>query len=517
MHWWLLGVNAFVVVFPVGALFALRLYDNYLVRQTERQLIAQSVVVGETWRSLLERHHGPRPGVGLDFRPPGQSSKRFVPIEPVLNLTQRTSTSPARDEEDLPWGPLTDAGLAAVVRSMEVVLRRAQVFNLSAVRILDAHGCVLATTRGYRQRCLTGEEEVARALNGRYWAVARQRHSDEPRPWLSDIRRRGDTRIFTALPIFADGRVLAVVHMSRTSLDAVSSLWANRRGLVLLFGATLLLTAVVSFVFAAAVARPLRLLTRAARAIAAGGSRVAIPQIGLGPAEVHSLRTALDQMTTELTRRADYIAEFAANMSHELKTPLTGIRGATELLRDEWSSMTGVQRGRFIDNIADDAERMQRLVDGVLDLARIRAVADAQQDIDIAAFVEALRRRYPAVQFNDEGVAPGGSISMNPDHLLSAVGNLVDNALVHGGDQARPPEVAFCDSDGLLVIRVRDFGAGISPANQAQIFERFFTTRRDEGGTGLGLAVVHSIAESRGGSVVYRSVPGGGAEFVLTI
>ena len=124
-------------------------------------------------------------------------------------------------------GPEWRAGEA-----VEPLLRRAQVFNLSAARVLDARGCVVATSRGDAGQSLAGLPEVASALGGRYSAVARQRLSDEPLPPISDVRSRGAIRVFTALPVFSEGKVVAVVRMSRTSLDALTSLWHSRRGLL---------------------------------------------------------------------------------------------------------------------------------------------------------------------------------------------------------------------------------------------------------------------------------------------
>ena len=185
---------------------------------------------------------------------------------------------------------------------------------------------------------------------------------------------------------------------------------------------------------------------------------------------------ALDRMTTQLTDRADYIADFAATVSHELKTPITGIRGAAELLADEWERMPDAQRRRFLANIDADAARMERLVTRLLELARIQNEPDAAQEIALGRSSSGSRAlRNPELHVSFDGAPP--ALAMNPDHLESAVRNLVENALRHGA--GRPVEVRVQGRGGRVQIAVRDRGEGISEAIRGRIFERFFTTERD--------------------------------------
>ena len=267
LRWWLLGANLFVLLAPLVAVVGLRLYDTLLVRQTERQLIAQSVLIGEAWREqwLAARRLGEPP----PFRPPARAGDQYVPVEPVTDLA--SGVEPPQPA-DLPECAPADAPTRRAGRSVEPLLQRMQVFNLSAARVLDGRGCVVATSRGELGRSLAALPEVAAALGGRYSAVARQRVTDDPLPPLSDVRSRGAIRIFTALPVFSDGDVVAVVRMSRTSLDALTTLWHSRRGLLVALGATGFTALLVSLVFGALIARPLRLLAGAADVVAQGGT-----------------------------------------------------------------------------------------------------------------------------------------------------------------------------------------------------------------------------------------------------
>src|SRR4030095_2779284 len=213
------------------------------------------------------------------------------------------------------------------------------------------------------------------------------------------------------------------------------------------------------------------------------------------------------------TARAQYAADFAATASHELKTPITGIRGAVELLRDAWQDMPPAQRERFLANVDLDAARMQRVVTRLLELARIQNAAEATEIVPLQPFLSQIAERYDGRVVLDTQAAPA-AMAINPDHLEVAVRNLLDNAVRHGGDQ--PVDLRAASADGRVVIQVRDRGRGISDGNRRRIFERFFTTERDRGGTGLGLAIVKAVAETPNGSVTFDTGPTG-TIFTLTV
>jgi two-component system sensor histidine kinase ChvG len=270
----------------------------------------------------------------------------------------------------------------------------------------------------------------------------------------------------------------------------------------------------VSLSFSAAIAAPLRRLTRAARNIAASpaaaSSKLTTP--GFAPAEVAVLADVLQSMTERLTARARYVTEFASNASHELKSPITAIRGAAELL-GQHDDMPVAQRARFVQNIRDDAERMERLVTRMLELARVESEAqEPAEQLDVAVVIAALLERYaPRVELSL--AEPPRTLEIAEPHLRAVVVNLVENALRHGAGQ--PVQVRLSRLDEKLAISVHDQGPGISEANQARLFQRFFTTERDRGGTGLGLSIVKAIAEARGGGVSAQSGPQGSTFHVV--
>jgi|GEM_PF-314437 len=489
----LFAVNAFVLLVPLLAALALRIYDTHLVQQTETRLISESVLIGEAFRDRLLEEEGLLPGQAGRTTPAG-SADRFAPIDPLLDLKQGlTPRDPPPARSVPPVGPAYRAGAR-----VKPLLDRAQLVNLSSARILDEHGCTVAFTgeEALLGTCLTDAPEVQAALAGRYAAVVRARFFDEPAP-LGGIRRRGRLRVFSAMPVLSDGKVLGVVRMARTSVAPLEALWLHRREFLLAVFGCALLTFALSLFLSRTITRPMQAITAAAQAIASGRPREPLPPGGLVPLEARALSAALDTLTAQLTDRAQYIAEFAANTSHELKTPLTSIRGAAELLRDD-EQMPREQRRRFLANIELDAARLERLTTRMLHLARIQSAPDAAETVELQPFLLRLLERYRDAVSLD---CAAGSLTINPDHLESAVRNLVENAIRHGPGKPVEVTVRAERAPGRVRIEVRDRGPGISDKNREKLFTRFFTTERDRGGTGLGLAIVRAVAETRGGSV----------------
>ena len=142
---------------------------------------------------------------------------------------------------------------------------------------------------------------------------------------------------------------------------------------IIALGVSVLLTVLVSLFLSRRITRPLRHITAAATSIARGERTFSLAPGGTVPAEIQDLGASIMTMAAQLSDRADYIADFAANVSHELKSPITSIQGAAELIREEASGMPAAQRDKFLKNVQADAARMERLVVRLLELARIQS------------------------------------------------------------------------------------------------------------------------------------------------
>ncbi|MGQ0641375.1 MAG: ATP-binding protein [Gemmatimonadaceae bacterium] len=210
--------------------------------------------------------------------------------------------------------------------------------------------------------------------------------------------------------------------------------------------------------------------------------------------------------------------DFVANVSHELKTPLTVVGGVAETLADE--SLTADERRRFAEMILGNTRRMQRLVDDLLDLSRIESggwrpaptAADLRGTVNEVFAAVHEKAANTRLKLTAEIAGDAAAPYADPVALRQVISNLVDNAVRH----TPSGEVAFIaqrEADGVR-INVRDTGDGIAAEHLPRIFERFYrvdTARsRAEGGTGLGLAIVRHLVEAHGGSVAAASTLGRG-------
>jgi two-component system phosphate regulon sensor histidine kinase PhoR len=227
-------------------------------------------------------------------------------------------------------------------------------------------------------------------------------------------------------------------------------------------------------------------------------------------------------------RHADRMRrDFVANVSHELRTPLTAIQGYVEALQDEVPPEPE-EAARFLEIIARQANRMERLVRDLLRLARLEAgqepVESSQTDID-TLFTDVMTELEGALDAKDQRIVTevgraAGSLDVDPAKLHDALRNLVENAIAYS-----PPSttitLASLRTDGEFVITVADDGPGIPEADLSRIFERFYRVdkarSRESGGTGLGLSIVKHLVSILGGEVKAANRPSGGAVFTVRL
>jgi signal transduction histidine kinase len=212
-------------------------------------------------------------------------------------------------------------------------------------------------------------------------------------------------------------------------------------------------------------------------------------------------------------------AEFIANASHELKTPLTALSGYLEMLEDEEDEQV---RAEFLNDMRVQTERLQNLARTLLDLSRLdaNAVTFRTEEVDLEDLLYGLRRDfgYTGRELNisaDPDVPP---VLTDPNQLHRAIAILVDNALKYS-DEASPVELRLSRQGGRVAISVDDHGCGIPEREIPHIFDRFYraqgSSRAD--GTGLGLALAHEITDHLGGAIEVLSSPNTGSTFTLLL
>jgi two-component system sensor histidine kinase ChvG len=357
-----------------------------------------------------------------------------------------------------------------------------------------------------------GRPEIRRALSGRYGAATRVWRW--PRYWAGALEGER-VYLFSALPLRrADGSVAGAVYLTRSTLPVLASMHRLRRALIRILVVVLVITAVLSLFLAATIARPLGNLIRTANRIAAGSRGESLRLARRD--EIGDLARAIDEMARRLDRRAEETAALAADISHEFKSPLTGLRGAAELLLDG-AAADPAARDRFLRNMLADTQRLDRVVTRLLELSRLEADRAPPVEIDLRDVVtEAIEAAsgHGAVSWQAPAapvVVPGRRAA-----LLAAVRNLIENAQAHAAP-GTVPTVTLAAQTAVVELAVHNQGAAIPPEIAARIWDRFFTTRAESGGTGLGLPIVAAVATAHGGRVWFDSDPARGTTFVLAL
>jgi two-component system sensor histidine kinase ChvG len=479
-------VNLAVVLVPIVGLEFARIYERQLLDGLERDMQNQAVLVKVVLEAALAR------GEAL-----GTADQEALLVRAATQTRTRIRLI------DAEHGVLADSHRNGPPEGKE-----AQPSFLGRERpsLREAIGSLRQRPRNPDPGAeLAKRSELVSALKGQRSATLRVSH-DPPAVYL-----------FLAEPVRVQGAVRGVVYVTRSTAPVLEEMHRIRRGLMLVLALTLSLTAALTLILAWTISRPLERLAHAARRIAAGDRGLDVPVVGSG--EIGELADAFREMTRKLEARHRYISAFAADVAHEFKSPLTSIRGAAELL-SEGAADDLEARQRFLENIALDAARLDRLVSRLLELSRIDASEEAPVLVDLEALV---RRAVERSQGPDESVRLDYASSVpvilaRPADLEAALLNLLDNALKFS-PPGSPVQVSVAGRAGerFVTIAVSDHGSGIPEANRARIFERFFTTDADRSGTGLGLAIVKSVVEALGGTVTVDSALGEGTRLSLRL
>ncbi len=499
-----------VILIPLVSVVFLRLYENQLVRQAEGELIGQSAMLAATFERAIAAAPANAFPVGPErpqHDPAVADDERYAPIVPALDLT----SSPILAPRPLAMAPAIAPSAEAlrIGEQFTAITSDAQRTTLAGFRLLDANGAVIAG-RDDVGRSFAHVGEVQRAMNGRFSTVMRQRDEEMPQPPLYSISRGTNVRVFVAMPVFVDGHVRGIVYASRTPDNILRQLYQERVKVGVAVLVVLLSSLLIGAAFVRAIARPMRDLAQRAETIMQGRRGAIGPLDHYGTQELFGLSQSLMTMAKRLSDRSDYLSTFASHVSHELKTPLTSLRGAAELMSDAASSMTPEESRRFLSNMLSDVDRMIVLLDQLRELAR----ADNPRlggAIGAGELAHQLGERFGSLE-----IALSGEeivLAMSRENAAIVFGHLLENAANHG---ARRVNIGAIADGAMAQIVVADDGAGISPGNRERIFEPFFTTRRAEGGTGMGLGIVYALVPAHGGEITLEE-SNEGARFVLRL
>jgi len=497
------GMLIFILSLPITGIWLFRFYDTQLVRETEKELIVQAAFIEAYMIESLRAANPSLSKLGAKIQTSGIANKGSTArhLEPELDLATTTilpRRPPPSDQIKIPDTTFINLG-----RKLTPILQRSQKITLAGYRILDPSGIIIAG-RTHLGHSLAHVLEVKNAMAGNYSSVIRERLSDSPPPPIYSISRGTGIRVFVAMPVVFEGRVAGVVYLSRTPSHFLRELYGQRWKIGLAAVFMLTITFLIAYVFIRTIKGPIEALNERTKRISEGDRTALEPLAHHGTRELANLSQGLMGMSRKLHERSDYLKTFATHVSHELKSPLTSIQGATELLRDSNDQMNEEERKRFIENILGDTERLTKLLDRLRALA-IADNSDQRGRCNIAEQVDKLRSRFPDLEISLLEKT-NCDVAISPENAEIVFSNLLENAQQH---LATLIEIEIIRQADMLRITITDNGEGISQLNQAKIFDLFFTTRREDGGTGMGLGIIHSVLNSNSGKIIFKDVKQG--------
>ncbi|MCZ7464855.1 two-component system sensor histidine kinase ChvG [Rhizobium rhizogenes] len=481
--------------------------------------------------------------------------------EKLLELQAGQSITPAPNDEDLSF-PINPERVAPVLRRLISPTRtRARLFDADANLLLDSRhlysrGQVLRfdlppvtpETQTWGEwftsmfnRMLQPSSlpqykeapggdgsiypEVMNALTGVRGAVVR-------------VTEKGELIVSVAVPVQRFRAVLGVLLLSTQAGDIDKIVHAERLAIMRVFGIATLVNIVLSLLLSSTIATPLRRLSAAAIRVRRGArTREEIPDFSARQDEIGNLSIALREMTTALYDRIDAIESFAADVSHELKNPLTSLRSAVETLP---RAKTEESKQRLTEIIFHDVRRLDRLISDISDASRLDAElarADASP-LDLDVLMKGLvdisrqistKKKSVAIDYvadRKAGAKTSFVVNGHDLRLSQIVTNLIENARSFVSDESGRITVRLSRHKDRCLVQVEDNGPGIQAEDIDRIFERFYTDRPASEGfgqnSGLGLSISRQIAEAHGGSLRAENVVDkygviSGARFTLSL
>ena len=368
--------------------------------------------------------------------------------------------------------------------------------TLAGVRVTDASGTVVLG-RSEVGMSLATVPELKAALDGLHVTALRRVAGYESRYALEFLSRASSIRVFYARPVVIDQRVVGALLLSRSPRSLFRGIYQNLGKMALIAGAVLAIIVGLAGILSRSITRPVELLNDATRLVARGEH--ALPAAPATAAvEVQQLFGNFQIMADTIDTRSTYIRDFAAAVSHEFKTPLTAIRGAIELLLEHNELMDEVERIRFLSNISNDADRLNQLVTRLLELARADVMVPSDARVDPAPVVEEIAGQHRSARLRIDILRHGADrpAHISADALTTALTTLITNSEQHGATEI---SISLESAPEETTLTVADNGKGVSPEDRRRLFTPFFTTRRDDGGTGLGLVIARSLLDAYGG------------------
>lgn len=500
-----------------------------------------------------------------------------IAIDPerLLELQARDNAPPAENDLDSIDFPINPEQIAPVLRRLISPTRtRARIYDRDGIIILDSDR-LYSPRQVFRDDLPPVEQgEKEHGFLEKYWLQFRNWFWQSDLPLYtepvdgngtayrevvtaltggpgSETRRteRGDTIVSVAVPVQRFRAILGVLLLSTEAGDIDKIIEKERIAIIRVFGVAAAVTILLSILLASTIARPLRRLSAAAERVRLGvKSREEIPDFSNRRDEIGHLSSSLRDMTASLYARIEAIESFAADVSHELKNPLTSLRSAVETLP---LAQREDQKQRLLEIIEHDVRRLDRLISDISDASRLDAelAREDAEPVDISVLLRDFHNTYLGMAENTVADVPSLTLAIEDidtsnkrrgfgeispwlvsghrGRLGQVMANLIENARSFVPKHGGRIDLSLNRRGGFAFICVTDNGPGVPEENTQRIFERFYTDRPSGESfgqnSGLGLSITKQIVEAHGGSIVADNIYDPmtndrlGARFILKI
>ena len=506
----LLAFNLLLVFLPVAGILYLDVYESRLLEIQERAMVQQGRLVAA---ALGDRDAIDRLAAEALLARLGQRSEARIRIYDAAGalLADSARTSPAVVERsayeaasEYPSGQVRDRVLYRIGAWLARVRKAA---GSLARGVLGSSRSSSASTSGTNDQEQGHQTpvEVRGALGGRYHAS-----------YYTTPGQRSVT-LYSAVPIRSGDRTIGAAFVSQSTLRILQALYDIRLRIFEIVVLSIGVAIVLGLVMSATIVRPLVRLRRAAVALSDRRATPASFRRVNRKDEIGDLARSLEDLTGRLDAHIRLLESFAGDVSHEFKNPLASIRVAAEAIA---ATENQAERTRLLGLLTRDVDRLERLVSGVRELARIDAqiAHEAMEVVDVGNLLEELasgfRQRDVPVRVAFAGAPAEARVRASTDRLVQVFENILENAAGFAPPDSVVDVTAVVEGES-CVIAIADRGQGIPAGHLERVFERFFSFRPDQDSRrehmGLGLAIARAIVGGYGGTILARNRDGGGA------
>lgn len=498
-------INSIILSLPVAGIALMKLYDSTLIRQTENSLITQAVMLASIYIKELQKDY---PDLTIKTYGKALPKEYWLKDDPILGKWRPVSAtldlinSPVYPKELPPRE--TNIKVEPIAwqlgTGLDTLLKEVQLTTLSGMHIVDTNGIIVSSTGEIKKKSLLNRPEVVSALRGENSRVIRRAAQQKDDHFFSPISRTSNIRIHVSYPIILEQRIIGAILLIRTPANIYQHMYKN---IELFISYAFLLIAIIlaiSFFMAYAITRPIKALVAQAKKATTGSDGHLTVLEHPVTAEFELLSKALVKMSNKQIQRAEQIKNFASYVSHEFKTPITAIKGATEILQDHMNELSEQEQRQFLNNVAVNTKRMELLMRQLTELAKADIQKIPTTPSNLVEIIEQQIGFYQSKFVTISFVKPNNvmPVYMNKELLTSIISNLFENVVLHGGDSII---IDIIKNNQQCELTFSDNGKGISEHNAKRIFEPFFTTAKHSGGTGLGLAIISTLLTAHHGDI----------------